>query len=61
MKSEPIIITITFTTERDAKQFCNYYAYMPALKESRESIRAELARRRKLKRASRVAREDLNG
>lgn len=54
-ESEPITVTITFTTERDAEQFCNYYAYMPALKDARESIRAELARRRKVKREAKKA------
>ena len=63
MKADPIIVTITFTTERDANRFCNtwHYDYMPAIRDAREVVRAELKRRRGLKRASRVAREILEG
>lgn len=61
MKSEPIIVTIHLPTEKAAKEFIRVYAYQPKLQAARESVKAELARRRGLKRASRVAREILNG
>lgn len=56
MKSEPIIVLIRFTTEKDAKEFANYQMnYMAPLNEAREAVKAELARRRKAKRDAKKA------
>jgi len=56
MKSEPIIVLIRFTTERDAKAFASYQMnYIPGLNEAREAVKAELARRRKAKREAKKA------
>ena len=55
MKSEPIIIDITFKTEREAKQFCSAWHGLPVIRDAREVVRAELARRRKAKRDAKKA------
>lgn len=63
MKSEPIIVAIHLhlATEKEAKEFIRVYANTPNMRAAREYVKAELARRRGLRRASRVAREILNG
>jgi hypothetical protein len=61
VKSEPITVTLTFTTEKAAREFLRIYSYTPSMMPARNQVRAELVRRRGLKRASRVAREILNG
>lgn len=56
MKSEPITVPLTFTTERDARLFCRlHFSYIDGLDQAAGLVRAELARRRRAKRDAKKA------